>query len=280
MNMEKMVHGQFITIALFDPPEGLDTFKFVHEVEAFCGFVDAIMVPDSTNEYIHMSPIIPSMLLAQCNVEPIMEIAYGSRSEKAVFSDVLAALTAGVRNIVFVAKSDDEVYAEKNILEVIKEVRKMVDELDFEDPDYELDLKIGLSINPLTEERVDFKEAKESGVDFIIALETYDPALIFDILHRAKEAGLYTIMKVGVFTSVNQAKFAHKFIPELSVPEELLDKLSNAEDQLETGVEYAREHIKTLMELGADGVCLMPIKETKAYEILHNTLNISAKNIE
>jgi 5,10-methylenetetrahydrofolate reductase len=279
MNLEKMVRGQFITTALFDPPEGLDTFKFLHQVEAFSDFVDAIMVPDSTNEYVHMSPIIPCMLLAQCNVEPIMEIAYGRRSEKAVLSDVLAALTAGVRNIVFVAKNDEEVYTEKSILEVIKEVRKMVDELDFEDPDNELDLKIGLSINPLTEERVDFKEAKESGVDFIIALETYDPALIFDILHRAGEAGLYTIMKIGVFTSFNQAKFAHKFMPELSVPDELLDKLYNAEDQLEAGVEYAREHIKMLVELGADGVCLMPIKEIKAYEKLHDILNISAKSI-
>ncbi|MEM2146401.1 MAG: methylenetetrahydrofolate reductase [Candidatus Jordarchaeaceae archaeon] len=278
MNLEKMVRGEFITIALFDPPEGIDTFKFLHEVETFNNFVDAIMIPDSTNEYIHMSPIVPCMLLAQFNVEPIMEIAYGRRSEKAVLSDVLAALTAGVRNIVFVAKNEDEVYAEKSILEVIKEVRKMVDEMDFDDPDYELDVKIGLSVNPLNEERVDFKEAKESGVDFIIALETYDPALIMDIIYRAREAGLYTIMKVGVFTSFNQAKFAHKFIPELCVPDELLDKLYNAEDQLEAGVEYASEHIKLLKELGADGVCLMPIKETKAYEKLHNILSISVKS--
>lgn len=278
MNLEKMVRGEFITIALFDPPEGIDTFKFLHEVEAFNDFVDAIMIPDSTNEYIHMSPIVPCMLLTQFKVEPIMEIAYGRRNEKAILSDVLAALTAGVRNIVFVAKNEDEIYAEKSILEVIKEVRKMVDEMDFDDPDYELDIKIGLSINPLHEERVDFKEAKESGVDFIIALETYDPALIMDIIYRAREAGLYTIMKVGVFTSFNQAKFAHKFVPELCVPDELLDKLYNAEDQLEAGVEYASEHIKLLKELGADGVCLMPIKETKAYEKLHNILNVSAKN--
>ncbi len=275
MNLEKMARGELMTVALFDPPEGIDTFKFLHEVEAFSDFVDAIMVPDSTNEYVHMSTIIPCMLLAQFGVEPIMEIAYGRRTEKAVFSDVLAALTAGIRNIVFVAKNDDEAYAEKNILEVIKEVRKIVDELNFEDLDYEIDLKIGLSINPLTEERVDFKEAKESGVDFIIALETYDPALIFDILHRAREAGLYAIMKIGVFTSFNQAKFAHKFIPELFVSEELLDKLYEAEDELEVGVEYAREHIKTLTELGADGICLMPINEPKAYEKLYNTLHIS-----
>lgn len=279
MNLEKMVRGEFITLALFDPPEGIDTFKFLHEVEAFSDFVDSIMIPDSTNEYIHMSPVVPCMLLAQFNVEPVMEIAYGRRSEKAVFSDVLAALTAGIRNIVFVAKNDEETYVEKNILEVIKEVRKMVDEMDFDNPDYEMDLKIGLSVDPLTEERVDFKEAKESGVDFIIALETYDPALIFDILYRAREAGLYTIMKVGVFTSFNQAKFAHKFIPELCVPDELLDKLYDAEDQLEAGVAYASEHIKLLKELGADGVCLMPIKETMAYEKLHNILTISAKNI-
>ena len=278
MNLEKMARGEFITIALFDPPEGIDTFKFLHEVEAFTDFVDAIMIPDSTNEYIHMSPIIPCMLLSQFGAKPVMEIAYGRRSEKAVFSDILAALTAGIRNIVFVAKNDDEVYVEKNILEVIKEVRKMVDELAFDDPEYEIDLNIGLSVNPLTEERVDFKEAKESGVDFIVALETYDPALIFDIIHRAREAGLYSIMKVGVFTSFNQAKFAHKFIPELCVPEELLDKLYKTEDELEVGVEYAREHIKTLVELGADGVCLTPCNEPKAYEKLHNTLNLSAQN--
>ncbi|MGQ9723205.1 MAG: hypothetical protein ACUVXA_18030 [Candidatus Jordarchaeum sp.] len=277
MNLEKMVRGEFITIALFDPPEGIDTFKFLHEVEAFSDYVDAIMVPDSTNEYIHMSPIIPCMLLAQFNVEPIMEIAYGSRSEKAVLSDVLAALTAGVRNIVFVAKNDDEAYCEKNVLEVIKEVRKMVNELNFNEPEYEIDLTIGLSINPLTEERVDLLEAKESGVDFIIALETYDPALIFDILHKAREAGLCTIMKIGVFTSFNQAKFAHKFIPELYVSDELLEKLWNAEDQLGAGVEYAKEHIQTLRELGADGICLMPISEPQAYEKLHNILNLSAQ---
>ncbi|MFB0562810.1 MAG: methylenetetrahydrofolate reductase [Candidatus Lokiarchaeia archaeon] len=280
MNLEKMARGEFIIIALFDPPEGIDTFKFLHEVEVFSDFVDAIMVPDSTNEYIHMSPIIPCMLLAQFGVKPIMEIAYGRRSEKAVFSDILGALTAGVRNIVFVAKNDDEAYVEKNILEVIREVRKMVDELDFDDPEFEMDLKIGLSVNPLTEERVDFKEAKESGVDFIVALETYDPALIFDIIHRAREAGLYSIMKVGVFTSFNQAKFAHKFIPELCVPDELLDKLYETEDELDVGVEYAREHIKTLVELGADGVCLMPCNVPKAYELLHNTLNQSAQNIK
>lgn len=277
MNLEKMARGEFITIALFDPPDGIDTFKFLHEVEAFSDFVDAIMVPDSTNEYIHMSPIIPCMLLAQFNVEPVMEIAYGCRSERAVLSDVLAAITAGVRNIVFVAKNDDEAYCEKNILEVIKEVRKMVDELNFNEPEYEIDLTIGLSVNPLTEERVDFMEAKESGVDFIIALETYDPALIFDILHRAREAGLYAIMKIGVFTSFNQAKFAHKFIPELYVSEDLLDKLWNADDQLEAGVEYAKEHIKTLIDLGADGVCLMPIKEPQAYEKLHNIIHLSAQ---
>ncbi|MEM3564885.1 MAG: methylenetetrahydrofolate reductase [Candidatus Jordarchaeaceae archaeon] len=280
MAMEKMVRGEFMTIALFDPPEGIDTFKFLREVEAFSDYVDAILIPDSTNEYIHMSPIIPCMLLSQFNVEPIMEIAYGSRSEKAVYSDVLAALTAGVRSIVFVAKNADEAYVEKNILEVIREVRKMVDELEFEDPDYNIDLKIGLSVNPLTEERVDFQEAKEAGVDFIVALETYDPALIFDIIHRAREAGLYIIMKVGVFTSFNQAKFAHKFIPELFVPEELLEKLWDAEDEVQAGVEFAQEHIKMLVELGADGVCLMPIKEPKVYEILHNTLNLSVQNTQ
>nr|MDO8081869.1 methylenetetrahydrofolate reductase [Candidatus Freyarchaeota archaeon] len=276
MIREKMAQGEFVTVALFDPPEEINNSKFLQEVEAFRDFVDAIMVPDSTNEYVHMSPIIPCMHLAQFNVEPIMEIAYGRRSEKAVFSDVLAALSVGIRNIVFVAKNDDEVYIEKNILEVIKEVRKMVNELDFSNSEERINLNIGLSVNPLTEERVDFKEAKEAGVDFITAFETYDPGLIFDILHRAREAGLYVIMKIGVFTSFNQAKFAHKFIPELSVPEELLDKLSNTEDQLEEGVEYAREHIKTLTELGADGVCLMPCNEPKAYEKLHNILNLSA----
>ena len=275
MLSEKMARGEFVTIALFDPPEELDNFKFLQEVEAFSGFVDAIMVPDSTNGYMHMSPIVPCTHLVRFNVEPIMEIAYGRRSEKAIFSDILAALSVGIRNVVFVAKNDDEAFTEKNVTSVIREVRKMINELDFSKPGEQIELNIGLSVNPLTEERVDFKEAKEAGVDFIVALETYDPALILDILHRAREAGLYVIMKIGVFTSFNQAKFAHKFLPELCVPEELLDKLYEAEDELEVGVEFARDHIRTLMELGADGVCLMPCKEPRAYEAIYNTLHLS-----
>jgi 5,10-methylenetetrahydrofolate reductase len=279
-NLEKVLtSGKFAVTAEAGPPKGTSAAVILKKGELLRNCCDAANVTDNQTAIVRMSSLAGSVLLKQQGVDPVMQIVCRDRNRLAIQSDVLGAIALGVGN--FLCLSGDHLKfgnhpTAKSVFDIdsiqlIQALKNMRDEKKFvcgEDISGELPMFIGAACNPYAdpfEFRVTRLAKKiKAGADFIQTQAVYDVAKFAKWMEMVTDKGLdkKTHILAGVIPirSAGMARYMRDYVSGVSVPDEVVTRMEQAENAKEEGAIMAVELIEQLKEIpGVHGVHIMAV---------------------
>jgi 5,10-methylenetetrahydrofolate reductase len=279
-NLEKVLEsGKFAVTAEAGPPKGTSAAVMLKKGELLRSCCDSANVTDNQTAIVRMSSLAGSVLLKQQGVDPVMQIVCRDRNRLAIQSDVLGAIALGVGN--FLCLSGDHLKfgnhpTAKSVFDIdsiqlIQSLKNMRDEKKFisgEDISGEVPMYIGAAANPYAdpfEFRVTRLAKKiKAGADFIQTQAVYDVAKFARWMGMVVDRGLDTKTHIlaGVIPirSAGMARYMRDYVSGVSVPDEIVTRMEQAENAKEEGVAIAIEIIEQLKEIsGVHGVHIMAV---------------------
>ncbi len=273
--------GHFVVTAEIGPPKHASAHGVRHHAEMMRDYVDATNITDCQTAIVRISSIATAVHVKDCGIEPIVQMTCRDRNRIAIQADLLGAYSLGLRNLLCLS-GDHQKFGNhptaKNVydidsIQLINAVRKMRDEKVFfcGEPikEHEPRFFIGAVANPFAdpfEFRVARLEKKiEAGAQFIQTQCIFDMERFERFMEMVRERGLHErahiLAGVTPLKSWRAAKYMQTSVSGMIVPEELVQRLKNAEDPKKEGVDICVEQIKYIKEniKGVHGVHIMAI---------------------
>lgn len=262
--------GQFVITTEVCPPKGSDCAEFIATSRSLAGMVDAINVTDNQGANMRIAPIAASALLLQEGIEPIHQVTCRDRNRLALQSDLLAAASLGVRNILaltgdhisFGDHPEGKPVFDLDSIQLLDTLNSLNSGRDLAGHPLNGATRFfcGAAAAPDAEpfELTLFKLEKKvaSGARF------FQTQAVFDIGHlqRFRESISHLPAKViaGILLikSAGMARYINRNIPGLTVPETVIDEMAAAADPQAKGVEIACRLAAEAAQL-CDGIHIM-----------------------
>jgi len=279
-NLEKVLaEGHFAVTGELGPPKGTSADFVRRKAEILRNYVDAVNITDNQTAVVRMSSVAACAIVKQIGLDPVMQMTCRDRNRIAMQSDVLGAVALGVGNLLCLS-GDHQKFGNhpesKNVhdidsLQLIQMVRHMRDDAQFLSGDKVsggVRLFIGAAANPFADP-FDFRPLRlekkvRAGTDFIQTQGVYDVERFARYMELVRERGLHEQVHIlaGVIPmkSAGMARYMRDYVAGLSVPDELVERMENAEDAKEEGVRITLEIIEQLREIeGVHGIHLMAV---------------------
>ena len=279
--LEKILSsGHFAVTGELGPPKSADLETLKHHAEEMRNHVDAYNITDNQTAIVRTSSIGVAAHLIQMGLEPNVQMTVRDRNRICLQSDLLGAVSFGVRNFLCLqgdhGKFGNEP-ASKNVydldsMQLIQAVKNMRDEGVFiggEKLEHPLPkIFIGAVANPFADpfEYRPLRLAKKiaAGAQFIQTQCIFDLDRFERWMEKVRELGLhkkvYIMGGVTPIKSVGAARYMQKNVSGMIVPEELITRIKGAEDKKKEGIKIAVETIQRLKEIeGVAGVHVMAI---------------------
>lgn len=308
-NLERVLQeGHFAVTAELGPPQSAAGDVIRSKISLLRGYCDAANITDNQTAIVRMSSIGAGTILIQEGLEPVVQMTCRDRNRLAIQSDLLGAYALGARNLLCLT-GDHQKFGNhptaKNVfdldsLQLVQMVRQMRDENLFECGDslkgQEPRFFIGAASAPFADP-TDFRPYRlakkvQAGADFIQTQLVYDVAAFAEFMARVRELGLHEqvsiLAGVGPIKSPGMARYMKNNVPGLRVPDELIDRMSEAgaawagkskdeltkEDKKARSAAWRKEGIAICIELvralkrieGVAGVHIMAIEWEEAVE--------------
>jgi 5,10-methylenetetrahydrofolate reductase len=262
---KKLLAGDFVVLAEFDPPKGVDASDLVSNLIKIKGRVDGVIVPEMAQAVMRMSAMGGAALMQQHGMETVMQICARDRNRLALQGDVLAAYFLGIKNLLVIPGEEimygDHIDAkqfadidELTLLSAIKGLQNGVDMAGMElkgSPRF----VTGCSIKPATNEialeaelELAQKKVKE-GAQFLVTPPVFNINAFTYFMEKAKALGIPVIATVFLLKSVGVARYISTNVPGPPIPEEMISRLRKASDRINECVTIAGELIISLREL-------------------------------
>lgn len=279
-NLEKVLEsGKFAVTAEAGPPKGTSAEVIQRKGQLLRHCCDAINITDNQTAIVRMSSLAGCILLKQQGVEPVMQMVVRDRNRLAIQSDVLGAVAMGISNILCLS-GDHQKFGNHptakgvfdiDSIQLIQTLKKMRDEKKFlsgGDISGEVPLFIGAAANPFAdpfEFRVSRLAKKiKAGADFIQTQAVYDIAKFTRWMEMVTERGLdkqvHILAGVIPIKSAGMVRYMRDNVPGVSVPDEVVTRMEQAEKAKEEGVQIILDIIEQLKEIpGIHGVHIMAV---------------------
>jgi methylenetetrahydrofolate reductase (NADPH) len=279
-NLEKVLaEGHFAVTGELGPPKGTSADFCRRKAEILRNYVDAVNITDNQTAVVRMSSVAACSILKQAGLDPVMQMTCRDRNRIAIQSDVLGAVALGVGNLLCLS-GDHQKFGNhpesKNVhdidsMQLIQMVRRMRDDAQFLSGDKVsggVRLFIGAAANPFADPfefrpmRLEKKVC--AGADFIQTQGVYDVERFARYMELVRERGLHERVHIlaGIIPmkSAGMARYMRDYVAGLSVPNELVKRMEDAEDAKEEGVRITLEIIEHLREIeGVHGIHIMAV---------------------
>lgn len=279
-NLQKVIEsGAFVVTGELGPPKSAEREKVEHHAEMLRGYVDAFNLTDNQTAIVRTSSIACGTMLVQMGLDPIIQITCRDRNRIAIQSDVLGAVSMGIKNILCLqgdhAKFGNEPSA-KNVydldsMNLISSLKAMRDDQVFiggEKLAAPIDIYIGAVENPFADpfEYRAYRLAKkvEAGADFIQTQAIYDMERFERWMEKVRELGIHKRVPIlaGVIPikSLGAARYMKNNVSGMIVPDEVFERIKGASDKKEEGIKLCVETIEHLKHVeGLAGVHIMAV---------------------
>jgi len=264
--------GSFVVTGEIAPPLGTDLTAMRAAVDLLAPVCDAINVTDNQGASLHLSSLAASRVVLEMGVEPIFQQTCRDRNRLALQSDLLAAWTLGLTNLLAVTgddpRSGDHPEAkgvfDLDSTQLVQVARGFNEGHDMKGRELRgaTDFFIGAAMFPEAEpwdmQQARIEEKIAAGVRFFQTQAVFDLdkfARAADVVHAA---GAKVIGGVLVLRSARAVRFINERLAGLMVPETIAARIEGADDAAEEGVLLATEQARALREL-ADGIHIMPL---------------------
>ena len=285
-----LLSGEFVFTGELGPPKSADRDNVKAKAEYLKGVVDAVNITDNQTAIVRMSSIAAGLIVQDCGLEPIIQITCRDRNRLAIQSDVLGAYALGLKNILCLS-GDHQRFGNhptaKNVhdidsIQLVQMLRTMRDDKLFACGDEIKSTKkgpymapkifIGAAANPFggpiqyRPTRLGKKVA--AGADFIQTQCIYDMDRFKKWMQEVVDRGLHekTAILAGItpLKSHRMAEYMRDHVAGMAVPDEIIDRMKNADDPVTEGERIALEQIEEFKNIkGIQGVHFMAIGAEK-----------------
>jgi methylenetetrahydrofolate reductase (NADPH) len=279
-NLEKVLsEGYFAVTGELGPPKGTSADFVRRKAEVLKSYVDAVNITDNQTAVVRMSSVAACSIVKEAGLDPVMQMTCRDRNRIAMQSDILGAISLGVGNLLCLT-GDHQKFGNhpesKNVhdvdsMQLLQIAKRMRDEDQFISGDKVsggVPLFIGAAANPFGDP-FDFRPLRlekkvRAGADFIQTQGVFDIKRFADYMERVRDRGLHeqTYILAGIIPmkSAGMARYMRDYVAGLTVPNELVERMEDAEDAKEEGVRIALETIEQVREIeGVRGIHLMAV---------------------
>ena len=279
--------GVFGVTAELGPPKSADADAVRKKAELLKGVVHAVNITDNQTAIVRMSSISAGVLAMQEGLEPIIQMTCRDRNRLAIQADLLGASALGIHNLLCLT-GDHQTFGNhpeaKNVhdmdsVQLVGMVKQMRDEKVVQcgdeirntkkSPVVEPRLFIGAAANPFGDpfksRIVRLAKKVAAGADFIQTQPIFDIERFKTWMDAARNRGLHekTAIMAGVMPvkSHKALNYMNKFVPGITIPDELVKRVESAEDGKAAGVDLCVEMINQVREIeGVKGVHIMAVE--------------------
>jgi methylenetetrahydrofolate reductase (NADPH) len=279
-NLERVLtEGHFAVTTELGPPRGTSSDFVRRKAEVLKNHADAINITDNQTAVVRMSSLAACAILRQAGIDPVMQMTCRDRNRIAIQSDILGAVALGIGNLLCLS-GDHQKFGNhpeaKNVhdidsMQLLQVAALMRDDAKFLSGDKVsggVKLLIGAAANPFADpfefRPIRLEKKVRAGADFIQTQGVFDIERFARYMEMVRERGLdeRTHILAGVIPmkSAGMARYMRDYVAGLTVPDELVKRMEDAEDPKEEGVRIALELIEQLRDMeGVDGVHIMAV---------------------
>jgi methylenetetrahydrofolate reductase (NADPH) len=279
-NLEKVLsEGHFAVTGELGPPKGTSADFVRRHAEILKNHVDAANITDNQTAVVRMSSVAASAIIKQMGLDPVMQMTCRDRNRIAMQSEILGAVALGVGNLLCLS-GDHQKFGNhpeaKNVhdidsMQLIQMAKKMRNEDQFLSGDKVsggVPLFIGAAANPFGDpfefRPIRLEKKVRAGADFIQTQGVFDVKRFAEYMKMVRDRGLHeqTYIMAGIIPmkSAGMARYMRDYVAGLTVPNELVKRMEDAEDAKAEGVSIAVELIEQMREIeGVAGVHVMAV---------------------
>ena len=284
-NLERILNtGQFAVTAEISPPQNTQFETNSKNPNIIKGYVDAFNVPDGQAAVVAMASWAVCLMGIDEGLDAIVHMTCRDRNRIAIQMDILAVSAFGVNNILCL--SGDPIsfgnhpkakpVFDLDSIQLIRMVKNLRDERKFDNEEplvgTEPRLFIGAAINPFVqplESAVNrLKDKVTAGADFIQTQPIYNIEGFKKYMELVREERLHEEVKIlaGItpVTSLAAARYMKTKVPNVDIPEIIIERLKKARNKEEAAEEGLRIVVETINQLkqieGVAGVHIMTLQ--------------------
>ena len=267
-------HSKAITAELM-PPRGGDPARSLKIAQLLKDKVHAINITDGSRAVMRMCSLAMSKLLLESGIEPIMQISCRDRNKIALQSDILGANALGIKNILCITgdsvKAGDQQDAKAvhefesvKLLRQIQAFNQGIDPSFIKLSDKETTIFAGAAADPncknLRGLKMRTENKQKAGAQFIQTQMIMDKKYLQNFCEEVcNPLNLPVIAGVFLLKSYKNALFVNKFVPGANIPENIINRLKNASNPIEEGINIASEQVREFINI-SQGVHIMAVK--------------------
>jgi len=276
---KKLHDGGFIFTAETTPPDASNIEVLLDKIKPLKDVADAINVTDSPGAKVHMSALTAAIILAQNNIDPILQLTVRDRNRLALQGDLVGASALGVHNVLCLSGDDPKggdqpetkPVFDINSLELVATAEMMRTEKKFPSGriiDPAPKLFIGGAEVP-SKGLPDVKKITNkinTGVNFFQTQYVFETSKLKDYMKVLEDSGVlektYFLIGLGPFASAKSAKWMNDNLFGVDVPDEIIKRLEQVKDPKNESKKICLELIESFKEIkGVNGVHLMGHKK-------------------
>ena len=276
---KKLLDKVFVFTAETTPPDASDKETLLKNVMPLKGIADAVNVTDRPGAKVHMSSLTASIILAQNDIDPILQLTVRDRNRLALQGDLVGASALGVNNILCLG-GDDPKNGDQPETKIVNDVDSITLVATAHMMRKEKKFPSGRTIDPAPKIFIGGAEVPTSGkpnpdkilnkinkgVDFFQTQYVFDSKVLSEYMKILGDKGILEktnfIIALGPFASAKSAKWMNENLFGVDVPDQIIKRLEGAENQKEESKKICLELIESFRDIkGVNGIHLMGHKK-------------------
>ncbi len=277
-----LASGRFVRGVEVAPPRGHDTSQAVAQARAFAERgVDVVMIPDAARGGARVgATALAALIHQQSGLEPLLQYSCRDRNLLGIQSDLLGAHAMGLRNVLGITGDvrkigdypDATAVFDVDSIGLTNVMNRLNHGLDIAGQPIGAPtaLLAGVMVNPaardLDRELRRFEYKVEAGAQFAVTRPIFDVAAFERFLQKTAHCRVPILAGLWVFESALNAEFMANEVPDVVVPDRLLQRMrstSGPDAGLAEGTKIARELLAALQPMTAGAVVSAPEGESE-----------------
>ncbi len=257
---EELEGGRFAITAEICPPKGTDTTSFIEKARLLKGRIAAANVTDNQRAVMRLSSLACSVLLLREGIDPVFQMTCRDRNRLALQSDIMGAWVLGVRNILaltgdhvaFGDHREAKAVFDIDSVQLVDVIRTLNSGKNMKDKelrgatDFFIGAVVAPEANPWEPEAIKFRKKVGAGARFFQTQAIYDMERFKRFFEEAEGTGVKVLGGILLLKSAKMANYLNTNVPGVHVPQNLIDEIEGAADQLEKGIEIAARQLREL----------------------------------
>ena len=249
---KKITGGDFVKLVELVPPRGSDASKALDAArELMRSGIDAINIPDSPRATSRMSPLAMAILIERdVGIETVLHYCCRDRNILGIQSDLLGAHAIGLRNMLLVTGDPIRTGDYPDATAVFD-----IDSIGLTNLVHRLNHGMDIGGRKL-KQPTSFHIGVGAGAEFAVTQPIFDLVLFERFIKHIEPMQIPVIAGIWPLTSYKNAEFMNNELPGVTVPDEIMTRMreaENAELAMQEGVAIASDILKNISDI-VDGV--------------------------